>query len=169
MSHAVGLTSEGASVGRAHLCWRVCACLNCCHVCMEFHACRPTRLSCHDSTYDRICTIRLGRERAPSEDIKLLAFILHLHWTLCLIDCLKEKERGKNPWMWKEVKIPRPKLWKRQLRGAGGGARSFRKLRRLVEGAFWLDFCKEARVTRIKPLNRMLRGKLGFAWVQNVK
>lgn len=108
-------------MGRAHLCWRVCACLNCCHVCMEFHACRPTRLSCHDSTYDRICTIRLGRERAPSEDIKLLAFILHLHWTLCLIDCLKEKERGKNPWMWKEVKIPRPKLWKRQLRGAGVG------------------------------------------------
>lgn len=63
---------------------------------MEFHACRPTRLSCHDSTYDRICTIRLGRERAPSEDIKLLAFILHLHWTLCLIDCLKEKEKGEK-------------------------------------------------------------------------
>lgn len=83
-------------MGRAHLCWRVCACLNCCHVCMEFHACRPTRLSCHDSTYDRICTIRLGRERAPSEDIKLLAFILHLHWTLCLIDCLKEKEKGEK-------------------------------------------------------------------------
>lgn len=144
MSHAAGLTSEGASVGRAHLCWRVCACLNCCHVCMEFHACRPTRLSCHDSTYDRICTIRLGRERAPSEDIKLLAFILHLHWTLCLIDCLKEKEGGGNPWMWKEVKIPRPKLWKRQLRGAGGGGTFIQETSEARGGRFLAGFLQRS-------------------------
>lgn len=157
-------------MGRAHLCWRVCACLNCCHVCMEFHACRPTRLSCHDSTYDRICTIRLGRERAPSEDIKLLAFILHLHWTLCLIDCLKEKEKGEKSLDVEGSEDSKAETMETSASGGrGGGARSFRKLRRLVEGAFWLDFCKEARVTRIKPLNRMLRGKLGFACVQNVK
>lgn len=51
---------------------------------------------CLDDTYDHICTIRIEQERAPSEDIKLLVFILHLQWTLCLIDCLKGKGKKKS-------------------------------------------------------------------------
>lgn len=148
-----------------HLHWRMCmfpnwsAALTCV---WNFMPVDP----CLDDTYDHICTIRIEHERAPSEDIKLLVFILHLQWTLCLIDCLKGKGK-KNPWIWKEVKIPRRKLWKHQFKKKKKKC-SFSKLQRLMEGSFWLDFCKESRVARIKPLNRML-WELRFAWVQNIK